>query len=140
MKTLHSLAAWSALWLAACAAAPPRPASIDDVCGSWQLDAAVPAGARIPTLTIEADGSIRGNAGVNQFRSSLDVAALGQGHWQVAPIAGTRMAGTADAMALERSFLQAIANADSAQIAGDRLQLRNHGAALANFVRPQFVR
>jgi hypothetical protein len=48
-----------ALALAACASNAPRPASLAEAQGTWQLDAATPAGGRIPTMTLGKDGSLQ---------------------------------------------------------------------------------
>jgi heat shock protein HslJ len=124
--------------LSACAAARPHAPSIDELRGTWQLAVAVPAGARIPTLTIGADGSLHGNGGVNRYNSAIDVPALARGSWQARACASTRMAGPPEAMALEQAFLQAIAQADNALLEGSILRLRRGDTALVELMRPTF--
>ncbi len=121
--------------LSACAAAPPHAPTLDELLGSWQLADAVPAGARTPTLTIGGDGSVNGNGGVNRFRGRLDTKALADDAWRMGPLAGTRMAGPAEAMALETSFLSALGSADRARVAGDRLLLQHGDRAVLALVR-----
>ena len=132
------LALLSLALLAACSGAAPRAARIDDVRGSWQLAVDVPVGARLPTLTVDASGAFHGNAGVNRYRGSIDVAALADGRWQPSPIAGTKMAGPDAAMALESTFLQALQGADAAWLEGDLLHLKRGGAVVATLERMKF--
>ena len=126
-----------ALALTACASNAPRPASLAEAQGTWQLDAAIPAGGRIPTMTLGKDGSLHGNGGVNQYSASFDAAALPQGKWRMSPARSTRMAGPQEAMALEQSMLDAMQQADGAQIEGERLCLLRGSVVLVRFVRPR---
>jgi heat shock protein HslJ len=129
------LAAAGLLALAACASAAPHPASIDDLVGAWLLEAAIPAGARLPTLNIAADGTLHGNSGVNRFRGAIDPKALAEGRWRATDLAGERKAGAADAMQLENQFLRALASADRAVVSGDRVLLQRGDEQLAALVR-----
>lgn len=123
---------------AACESSSPRPATMLDAIGTWQLDAAIPAGGRIPTMTIGKDGSVHGNGGVNRYSSSVDVAALKNGSWRMGPAQLTRMAGPEDAMALEQAMLDAMRQADGARMEGDKLALLQGERALLRFSRPRF--
>jgi len=131
----HWFAGAGALALAACASPAPHPASIDELVGAWLLDAAIPAGARLPTLNIAADGTLHGNGGVNRFRGAIDPKALAEGRWRATDLAGERKAGTADAMQFEDQFLRAIAGADRAVVTGDRVLLQRGDEPLATLVR-----
>lgn len=126
------------LVLAACATSAPHPPAIAELVGTWQLDAPVPTGARIPTLNVGGDGSISGNGGVNKFRGTLDVKALADHRWQAGSITGTRMAGPQQAMQLENEFLRALATASGAQLEGDRLRLMLGDRTLLSLARVRF--
>jgi len=122
---------WLSVALSGCATAPPHDASLADLRGSWQLDAdRVPTGARIPTVSVGADGVLSGTSGVNRYRGMLDLAALSKGRWQAGGFNGTRMAGTAEAMGLEADFLRALATADRAIVQGDQLSLQSGGTVM----------
>lgn len=123
------------LLLGACAAAPARPDSIEPLVGSWQLAAAVPAGARIPTMSIARSGAVSGNAGVNRFTSQIDVGQLAAGHFQIAGGAATKMAGPPEAMQLEASFRQSLAAADAVKVNADTLLLLQGERPLIEFRR-----
>jgi heat shock protein HslJ len=121
------------LSLGACASQPTVP-TLAQLRGSWHLiGAAVPAGARVPTVTFSEGGAMNGIAGVNQFRGGVDVAALEKGHWQATAMASTRMAGTAEAMAFEDSFLQGLASAHEAFLLDNKLELRDGERVLMRF-------
>lgn len=119
----------------ACAGGPGSTA-IDDLRGSWRIAGVdVPAGARMPTINLGADGSISGNAGVNRYRATVDAAQLASGRWQMTPISVTRMAGTAEAMALEQSFLEALSSVDTVAVADGFMQLRRGEQVLVQLER-----
>lgn len=102
--------------------------------GTWHLTGApVPIGARVPTVTFSERGAINGNSGVNTYRGSVDAQALQAGRWQAGALATTGMAGTAEAMALEAGFLQALAGANEAVLQDGRLELKNGGQVLLRF-------
>jgi hypothetical protein len=96
--------------------------------GSWTLVAldgkpVEPVGEQV-TLDIAEDGAVSGVSGVNRFMTRLETAALAEGRrFAVAPAAGTRMAGTPDAMALEQTFLARLSAASDFAIDGDVLRL-----------------
>lgn len=136
MRTI--LALGLAVLLSACAGSAPHRAALDELLGSWQLEAAVPAGSRVPTLTVLRDGQLHGNGGVNQWRSSLDTGAAARGQWRASAPTSTRMAGPQEAMALEQAFLAAIASADEAEIAGEELRLKQGGRVAVVLTRPRF--
>ena len=127
-----------ALALAACAGSAPKAATLADATGTWQLDATIPTGGRIPTMTIGKDGSVHGNGGVNRYNATVDASGLQQGRWRMSPAQATRMAGPQEAMALEQSMLDAMQRADSAQVQDGKLCLLRDGRALVRFVRPSF--
>jgi heat shock protein HslJ len=138
MRASFLIALFLPLLLSACASSAPRPATLDDLLGTWQLDAAIPIGSRVPTLTIQRDGSVHGNGGVNTYRSSLDTAALARGQWRAHPAMATRMAGPQESMALEHAFLEAIGRADAVEIDGQRLRLLQGKTVTALLIRPSF--
>jgi heat shock protein HslJ len=118
----------------ACASGGPTAPTLDQLLGSWHLAGAqVPAGARVPTLTFGGEGAISGNAGVNQYRGTVDALALQQGRWQSGPLAVTRMAGTQEAMALEAGFLQALSGARDVAVRDGMLELRSGDQVLLRF-------
>lgn len=133
-----TLAFLLAALLSACAGSAPRRAALDDLLGTWQLDAGVPPGARVPTMTVLRDGQLHGNGGVNQWRGTFDPTALARGQWRAGQPSSTRMAGSQDAMALEQAFLTAIAGADEAEIEGEFLRLKQGGRVAVVLVRPRF--
>jgi heat shock protein HslJ len=109
----------------------PATTRIDDLVGTWRLaNVEIPAGARIPTLSFGADGSIAGNAGVNRYGSAADVPALAMGRWRIQPLTSTRMAGAPAAMALEQQFLRALESATAIAIRDGLLQFTNGSAVL----------
>jgi heat shock protein HslJ len=55
----------------------------------------------------------------------------------MSPARSTRMAGPQEAMALEQSMLDAMQQADGAQIEGERLCLLRGSVVLVRFVRPR---
>ncbi len=127
-----------ALAFAACASSTPQTATLADAIGTWQLDATIPAGGRIPTMTIGKDGSVHGNGGVNRYAATLDTNGLRQGRWRMSAAQSTRMAGPQEAMALEQTLLDALQQADAAQIEDGRLCLLRDGKRLVRFLRPSF--
>ena len=103
-----------------------------ELTGTWQLAAGSAPGARIPTLSVAADGSISGTGGVNRYRGVVDATAMTEGRWIASGLGVERpKASTAEAMALEQQFFTAIARADRAVIAGDLLQLHRGDELLA---------
>jgi heat shock protein HslJ len=121
--------------LSACASQPPRPVDLAGLVGTWKLAAHIPAGARIPTLSVQRDGSIAGTSGVNRYQARLDTAALAQGNFVIGPPAGTRMMGAAEAMQLESDFLQALQAADRAVMEDQELVLKRGELPLLRFDR-----
>jgi len=119
--------------LAGCAfgscAAPKAvtPAHVAAVAGTWIPTTPVPRGARTPTFTIEGDGRLHGNGGVNSFRGLIDAAAVGRGQWQVQRLDVTEMAGPVPAMEFETTLLTQIASADRVALLGDALLLLLQG-------------
>lgn len=121
--------------LNACATQPPQPVDLAGLVGTWKLAGEVPAGARIPTLSVQRDGTIGGTSGVNRYQTGLDTAALAQGNFRIGPPAGTRMMGPAAAMQLESDFLQALQAADRAIMEGQALVLKRGELPLLRFDR-----
>lgn len=85
------------------------------------------------TATFGSDGSLTGNAGVNQYSAKYTVTT--DGKMTIDPqIVSTKMAGSAEAMALEAAYLAAIPKTASYSIVGDQLSLIDaSGAMLVQF-------
>ncbi len=92
---------------------------------SWQVTSmrgvAVSAGARL-SLAFDEAGRASGHSGVNRFSAGVKVDGSSMRFEQAL---STRMAGTPEAMALERDFLSRLQNVDAWRIEGDRLVLRD---------------
>ena len=73
----------------------------------------------------ETGGAIGGNTGVNKYTGRLDAQALQAGRWQVGALQATEMAGTPEAMALEASFVRALASARDVVLQDGLLVLKN---------------
>ncbi|MHC5113562.1 MAG: META domain-containing protein [Planctomycetota bacterium] len=93
--------------------------------GSWNLvtmDGAAVAGIGTrPALAIDADGSVRGLAGINRFTSSVKVD--GPDGVRFGRAAMTKMAGSPDAMQMEAAFSDRLSQARTYELDGDRLTL-----------------
>jgi heat shock protein HslJ len=85
------------------------------------------------TATFGADGSLAGNAGVNQYSTTYKTS--GDTMSIDAQIVSTQMAGPADLMQQETAYLAALPKTATYSIEGDELWLRDaNGAALAHYV------
>ncbi|MBK7404264.1 MAG: META domain-containing protein [Phycisphaerales bacterium] len=114
------------------------------VYGDWKLDRIAgkpltdPAAAHPPTLTAYDEGRAGGFAGVNRWAAPLDAKGLASGKFTLGPAATTMMAGTPEAMELERRFLDALEKArryDPQALGDGFLTLQNdQGAELLRFV------
>jgi heat shock protein HslJ len=84
--------------------------------GEWTLAAvngeavegAFAQGARLPSLRINADGTVTGFTGVNSLSTKADLEALAEGRLRLAPIITTKRAGPPAAMKIERDVLRAL--------------------------------
>jgi heat shock protein HslJ len=118
-----------------------HPAPVSELLGTWiliDLPAApgVSQAAQHPaSLTLSAEGALLGNAGVNEYRGDLDLAALAQGVFRPGPLITTRMAGPPEAMALEQAFLGALGEADGVRLDGEQLVLARSGEPTARLRR-----
>ena len=106
--------------------------------GSWQFAGPVPAGARIPTLTIARSGTVQGNAGVNSFRGAIDQQALVRGVWRMGSPQITKMAGTVPAMAFEDRFVHSLTVANAVATRDGHMLLRQGDTTLLEFERVSF--
>jgi heat shock protein HslJ/pimeloyl-ACP methyl ester carboxylesterase len=93
--------------------------------GSWRLttvdgEPAPAVTTNIPTLNIADDGTISGVAGVNRVRASFTAI---DGRLGLTPIAGTKMAGPPEAMALERAVLDRLQSLTDVTVDGDILTI-----------------
>jgi len=80
---------------------------------SWTcvtLDGAAITATRPPTITFDGAGRVNGFSGVNRFGGSVESAKAGELHF--GQMMSTKMAGPPEQMALESSFLGALARAD----------------------------
>ena len=80
---------------------------------SWTcitLDGAAITAMRPPTITFGGAGRVNGFSGVNRFGGSVESAKAGEIHF--GQMMSTKMAGPPEQMALESSFLGALARAD----------------------------
>jgi heat shock protein HslJ len=121
-----------------CALGSGEPSvSLENLQGSWRLvDASVPEGARVPTMSIEADGGLSGVSGVNRFSGVLDVVVLADGGFALGPVASTRMAGPPAAMEFEARFLRDLEAADDVVLDDGELVLKAGDDELLRFARP----
>jgi heat shock protein HslJ len=106
--------------------------------GPWVLVALdgrpVPEVGNTPILEIHGDGGVAGNAGVNRFRTTIEIDA---GRLTFAPAAATKMAGPPEAMALENSFLDRLGSVDAYQLEGATLRLWTAGEEALTFTRAE---
>ena len=80
---------------------------------SWTcvtLNGAAITATRPPTITFDGAGRVNGFSGVNRFGGSVESAKVGELHF--GQMMSTKMAGPPEQMALESSFLSALARAD----------------------------
>ncbi len=85
------------------------------------------------TATFGSDGSLAGNAGINQYSTTYTTS--GDAMSIDAQIVSTQMAGPADQMKQEAAYLAALPQTATYTIEGDELWLRDSsGAALAHYV------
>jgi heat shock protein HslJ len=118
-----------------CAMPPARSDSIEPLVGSWRLVAAEPTGGSMPSITVDRDGTVSGNSGINKFHARVDVAALSAGNFRLGPVASTRMAGSPEAMRFETAFLQALSAADGAFTSGSTLVFKHGERSVLEFAR-----
>jgi heat shock protein HslJ len=133
--------------LAACSSTPETPdplaSPLAPIAGTWTLEeiggrdvaAMLPEEAELPSLTIESDGSVYGNGGVNRFTSALDVDAFLDGAFGLAPVAATRRAGAPAAMQVEARFFRALDSVTHFDLDGNTLQLRRDDEQLMRLRR-----
>jgi heat shock protein HslJ len=104
--------------------------------GSWKVTAynngkqAVVSVISASTITMSfaADGTVAGDAGVNQYSARYTTS--GTSGIDVGPIATTRKAGPAELMEQEQAFLAALSASKTYQFRGETLELRNTAGAL----------
>jgi len=116
----------------------PKPAPAFPLAGpSWQLveldGKPVPAteGLQRPTLQLDA-GFLRasGNGGVNRYTASYELSGLAL---RFGTIAGTKMAGRPEAMALEDAYFKALPTVSSWSITGNHLELKSANKTVLRF-------
>ena len=115
MKRIVLLASLLGLLLAMISCAAPRESvSAPSLpTGSWTLTTIesqplpdpLPPGLRPITLTIDSDGAVSGNAGINRYSGSIDTGAWENREIVFGPLAVTRMAGPPAAMSIESAYL-----------------------------------
>ncbi len=114
---------------------PAERTGIDVMTGAWRIVSVrgeevarvLPEGAREPTLTINADGSIAGFAGVNRVSGQVNAQKLAQGVWEAGPMFSTKMAGAPELMAMERGILDGLGSADAIVHTGGSVVLTEGG-------------
>jgi heat shock protein HslJ len=94
--------------------------------GSWTLVALdgtmPPIQQGAPTLEVMPDGTVAGFAGINRYRAALkNGQPPGRVEFMLGPI--TMMAGPADIMAVEQTYLERLGASSSFTIEGDTLRL-----------------
>lgn len=95
---------------------------------------AVTEGLRTPTLQLDsATKRASGISGINRIFGSFESSGS---TLKFGPIGGTKMAGPPAAMAVERSFLKAMAGVTSFTIASNRLELKAGDKAVLRFQSP----
>lgn len=129
---LAFLVFWSVLALGGCRSAS---AGADDVpSGTWtvvRLEGVDLAPlARAPEITLGADGTLSGFAGVNRFSGRVEPEALRAGQLRAGPLAATRMAGPPEAMAVEDRLLALLTSALDWRREGAELTLWAEGRPL----------
>jgi heat shock protein HslJ len=144
MRILTMIAlAMATLTLLACASTTdtdPGDAAASAV-GVWSLTHIeddrydLPQGARTPTLTINADGDISGQAGINRYSGTADAQAMADGDWSAGGVVMTRMGGEPQAMAFEQRFIAMLQRADTVETGPQWLELRAGGLELLRFTR-----
>jgi heat shock protein HslJ len=138
-RLLAFLCLLAALWAPACSSSeadsetPPQPR----IFGQWDLVElhGQPRSfeGEVPHLRISPDGKLAGFSGVNRFTGQTDAAGLEQGRFAPGPMAVTKMAGSAEAMAFERRFLGAIEGSTGCRVVGGVLELHAGDTCLARF-------
>ena len=111
--------------------------------GDWVLEwmhgrgpVTPPESQRTPTITIGADGALKGHTGVNRLSGGVDAEAMNKGEFRSGPVAMTKMAGPPDAMALESEFVGLLSNATRYRVdEGPVLVLSNESGELLRFGR-----
>jgi heat shock protein HslJ len=78
----------------------------------WQVDSiddvgvsGVGVAGAAPTLVLDPDGTVSGSTGVNRFRGTYELA---ESLLEIGPLVTTRMAGSPEAMEVERHFLSVL--------------------------------
>lgn len=113
--------------------------------GSWTLTTIetkplpdpLPPGLRPVMLTIDADGAVSGNAGINQYSGSVDTGDWPNGEIEFGPMAVTRMAGPPEAMALESRYLGALDAVRTFVVDADALTLLGESGESLLFQRAE---
>lgn len=133
------VAAGALAWAPGCATdetpIPSEPVGAAALAGTWDIVRAgaqdvadvLPEGAREPMLTLEETGAYSGFAGVNQFSGTYDTEALALGLWEGGPVVTTKMAGPPALMALERSIVSGLEEADALVHTGGSVVFTDEG-------------
>jgi heat shock protein HslJ len=138
-RFLPLLCLLATLWTPACSSSDPapEPPPAPRVFGRWdvvELHGQPRAfQAEVPYLQISPDGKLAGFAGVNRFTGQTDPAGLREGRFEPGPMAVTKMAGSAEAMAFERRFLGALEGSTRCEVRDGKLELTAGEACLARF-------
>ena len=110
--------------------AVPAPTIVGNEWRCTRLGASAPPADCMPTLTLAADGTASGFAGVNRWSgtctSNGPTLAFG-------PLVSTRMGGPPERMELERKYLQSMATVTQWSIADGTLRLSDGSTVVAEF-------
>lgn len=124
---------------------PPRTRTTvpSDLRGTWTLatmdgrSVAMASGsAQRPTLDVQADGTVGGFGGVNQWGSRIDLTGLEANRFEITAPFSTMMAGEPASMRLESDFLRALGQARTYELrVGTLVLLGADGRELLGFRR-----
>ncbi|HVS18153.1 MAG TPA: META domain-containing protein [Planctomycetota bacterium] len=138
-RILPILCLLAAVWTTACNSSEPAPQPQPQprVFGRWDMVElhGQPRAfqGEVPYLQISPDGKLAGFAGVNRFTGQADPAGLREGRFEPGPMAVTKMAGSAEAMAFERRFLGALEGSTRCEVREGQLELIAGDTCLARF-------
>jgi heat shock protein HslJ len=115
------------------------PVAVAPLVGEWVLlrmnGSPLPPGGETPTIRFEADGTVSGTTGVNQYRGAADLAQLAEGRLALGQTAMTQRAGTPEAMKRETEFTDALRRARVWSVSGRTLSLEDGSRELLAFRR-----
>ena len=78
------------------------------------------------TINFHSGGIVSGNSGVNRYFGGMEIMPTGTFRWEPPDFATTKMAGEADLMEFEATFLKALRTADALQLVDDGVEMFQH--------------